>query len=294
MVPPPIIGGWNADSDSSEDNLDDEKPKSENIPDLVCITPDASRGYTNMGPIEVVLAVPANSYSDVEEQEQRLSSDRYQKLKPVWLKATIYKQHIGTGEETGKCENLRDVIRARGKRTEKNEPMDQCGHIVANTLGGRMLDINTFPQNPALNCGHEGTHLLWRAFEVLMKQWLQKIPEKYNPRVKFIVKLFYDDPNYPDRPNKFFYSIQFLVDDDEDSETDENGQKKSISISQLLRNCIHTIFACRAMQLNTIKEKVKKTIKSLIGRCKKNTDQLMKDLFLAIDEIKTPIVSELS
>lgn len=170
--------------------------------------------------------------------------------------------------------------------------MDQCGHIVANTLGGRMLDINTFPQDSALNCGHLGTHLLWRAFEFLMKLWVKVIPEKYNPRVEFTMNLFYGDRTYPDRPNKFFYWIEFRVDDD-DSETDEDDQERSISVSQLVRNCIHTIFACREMELKAIKEKIKATIKSLRGRCKTNIDQLLKDLFSAIDEIKTPIVSEL-
>ena len=106
--------------------------------------------------------------------------------------------------------------------------------------------------------------------------------------------LFYDDPNYPDRPNKFFYCVRFLKDDDEESESDEEkGKEKSISVSQLVRNCIHTIFACREMQLKAIKGKVMEKIKSLRGKCKKNVDQLLKDLFSTIDEIKTPIVSEL-
>jgi len=126
-----------------------------------------------------------------------------------------------------------------------------------------------------------------------MKRWVTTIPEKYKPRVLFNMKLFYSDQIYIDRPNKFFYCIEFVKDDDEDSETDEKGEEKSLSISQLLRNCIHEIIECRAMELNTIKTKIKEKIDLLAKKRKKNLNQLIKDLFSDIDEIKAPNVSEL-
>ncbi|CAF4371797.1 unnamed protein product [Rotaria socialis] len=109
------------------------------------VTREDYRGI-DIDPIIEVIAQQVHDECKTKE-EKREVRDRYKKLKPLWLKAKIFKEHIGKGETTSIATTLRRIIQGRGKEG------DDCGHIIGASVGGKMVDINLFPQNMILNRG---------------------------------------------------------------------------------------------------------------------------------------------
>lgn len=270
MVVCEVTGGWNSNSESSDENLDDHKPNSRDFTNLFHITNVDTQGYMDISPITEVIAVRAMENPNIKELKPTKYANRYKNLKSLWVAAMIQKQNVDKGEPTNSFEDLRNAIRSRGKLNE-----DACGHIVARCLGGKMIDINLFPQNTSLNSGHKKTHLLWRAIEILMKTWITIIPQKYKPRVLFRIKLIYHDQNHVDRPNLFHYKIKFLADDDEKADNEEGNDNKCICICQALSNCIPTVFEYRAEDLDIIQTQVRNKIKEMLKKCQKGTQCTM-------------------
>ena len=98
---------------------------------------------------------------------QPLALDKTEQ-KTCWLLAEIGPFHIDTGESTSKNRDLGKKIRDRGK------PGDDCGHIIARSLGGKMVDFNLFPQNRDINRGWKGTSRNWRTgVERTIEIWLK-------------------------------------------------------------------------------------------------------------------------
>lgn len=235
--------------------------------------------YLNMEPIQdVIVKLVQNPEKEAAQVHPPLPPGRYQKMKPLWLRALIKKEHLGRGENTSKCSELSEVIRNRGDY--KN---DDCGHIIASSLGGKMLDANLFPQDKSLNRGLKGTYWVWRLIEWCMKKWVQKIPEKYHPRVDFVMLLEYKDPNYVDRPNAFKYSIQFLMDDD-DSSSDDDDDDEPIEISQVIVNMAMIALQCR--EAHTLKKSIMAQVKNYSARCEELVDEFLAELLVIVGEIE--------
>ncbi|CAF1502873.1 unnamed protein product [Adineta steineri] len=206
---------------------------------------------------------------------------RYQGLKPLWVKAEISKTHFGTGETTGKYSQLSQVISARGIRS------DQCGHIIACSLGGKMIDINLFPQDGPLNCGWEGNYFIWRGVEACIKLWVTTIPEKYRPRVQFQMLLSYTNKAYPDRPEKFKYALRFLM--DRESNKSEHDDREEISVAQELYNIAAISLQCTSKTVLELKHKVKAVINKVSPKYKKSIQDFLDELSGIISEIGEPV-----
>lgn len=127
--------------------------------------------------------------------------------KPCWLLAIIKKEHLNTGESTSQNTFLRKKIVSRGKKK------DQCGHIVAKSLGGKMVDFNLFPQDAPLNMGYKHnelrSYIYWKGVDTLIHLFLSVIPEKYCPEVKYEALLNYNDDEFPDRPSDIKLLLKF-------------------------------------------------------------------------------------
>lgn len=164
-----------------------------------------------------------NEYSPIIDVKVAPLSSGKQGQKTCWLLAEIYSQHRGKGEPTSKKPALRDEIRSRGK------PDDDCGHIIARSLGGKMVDFNLFPQNKDINRGWKDLKHHWRiGIERLIEMWLID-PSLINPRVEFEIRFYYNDQQYPNRPDHGKYLIKFKCDGSKESKQVNNG-KKHISI----------------------------------------------------------------
>ncbi|CAF2902181.1 unnamed protein product [Rotaria sp. Silwood2] len=133
-------------------------------------------------------------------------SDNVSEQKTYWLFATIYPRNLGTGESTSINSQLSQKIRSRGKRD------DDCSHIIAASLDGKMVDFNLFPQSKFINRGWKDYGKFWRkAIECTIWIWL-KNSVVINPRVEFQIRFFYDDQNYPHRPDHAKFLITFKHD----------------------------------------------------------------------------------
>ncbi len=205
---------------------------------------------------------------------------RYKQLKPLWLKAEIKTCHIGSGEETGVSIPLRDIIRARGIDS------DQCGHIIGNSVGGKMVDINLFPQNEKINCGLEGNYNLWKVIDASIKMWVQGIPEDYNPRVEFQMLLYYGDPKHPKRPDRFKYMVEYLKDTESSLCSDDNDENW-ISVSNTLFNIACIALQCKNNGVETVKKDIKKAIKKMSRISKPYAETFLKE-WLAIFPRENP------
>ncbi|CAF4757634.1 unnamed protein product [Rotaria socialis] len=91
------------------------------------VTREDYRGI-DIDPIIEVIAQQVHDECKTKE-EKREVRDRYKKLKPLWLKAKIFKEHIGHGEKTSVAAILRGIIKQRGKED------DDCGHIIGASVG---------------------------------------------------------------------------------------------------------------------------------------------------------------
>ncbi|CAF1368306.1 unnamed protein product [Rotaria sp. Silwood1] len=119
-----------------------------------------------------------------------------------WLNAEIHRRHLGKGQTTQQNKDLATKIRSRGK------PGDDCGHIIAASLGGKMVDFNLFPQTRFINRGQYG----WAS-------------------VEFEVRLFYDDMEYKDRPSGGKILITFKGDRMKKSGIHNSNQNEQSSSS---------------------------------------------------------------
>ncbi|CAF1406377.1 unnamed protein product [Adineta steineri] len=166
-----------------------------------------------------------------DEENKLVPSYRFQpKEKPVYVVAEIEPKHLNTGEETSDQKGLRDAIRARGQRNADGTPCDDCGHIIARSLGGKMVHFNLFPQCLAINRGWAGLSSLWKwGVEFLIQSWLT-LQIVYDPMVRFHVVLDYPEnySDYPDRPTKMYYVIEFWKKDDDSSSDESNEEENSM------------------------------------------------------------------
>ncbi|CAF0916714.1 unnamed protein product [Adineta steineri] len=143
--------------------------------------------------------------------------------KTHWLLAEIYEEHLGKGEATSKNSSLAEKIRSRGKSD------DDCGHIIACSLGGKMVDFNLFPQNKNINRGFKGWKNHWRrGIEHLIYIWLKK-RFCHEPHVQFQVRFFYTDSHYPNRPDHGKFLIHFKGGDSEANMKVNNLDKNQCS-----------------------------------------------------------------
>ena len=157
--------------------------------------------------------------TDAKVAPLSLSLDK-EKQKPIWLLAEIYPRHLGKGEDTSKNSALAAEIRSRGMRG------DDCGHIIARLLGGKMVDFNLFPQNPDVNRGRKGLTDQWRTkVERSIEIWLTNSSLR-NPRVEFEIRFSYNDQQYPNRPDHGKYLIKFKCDGSEQNKSGHTTKGK--------------------------------------------------------------------
>lgn len=155
-------------------------------------------------------------------------------IKPHYLNAHIEPKHLSTGEPTSVDDRLARRIRKRGIFG-----LDDCGHIVARSLGGKMLEFNLFPQNKYINRGWSGFGGLWRiCVENLMKLWLEN-KLVINPRIDYEIVVFYNDAVYPHRPDNGLFKITFLADREE--EENENNDANLFDYPVMLGQLENTI-----------------------------------------------------
>jgi len=127
----------------------------------------------------------------------------------VAVYALIQAHHLPFGETTGKNQTTKKLakeIRELGHKVH-GDSVDQCGHIVAACLGGKMERRNLFPVSQTSNLSQ-----LNRS-ERKIKQFIETNRSK-NGRAYFRMFLFYEDPDYPARPTRFEYSYILMCDDD--------------------------------------------------------------------------------
>ncbi|CAF1482989.1 unnamed protein product [Adineta ricciae] len=140
--------------------------------------------------------------------------------KTCWLLAEIYPCHVGTGQPTSTNRDLAKKIRARGKQG------DDCGHIIACSLGGKMVDFNLFPQNRDINRGWKDMSRHWRTgVERAIEIWLMN-PSLIQPRVEFQIRFYYDDKKYPDRPDHGKFLVRFMC----SGKKENNNAGKEVSV----------------------------------------------------------------
>ncbi|CAF4112761.1 unnamed protein product [Rotaria sordida] len=144
--------------------------------------------------------------------------------KTHWLFAEICPCHLGKGEPTSNNTLLSGKIRSRGKLG------DDCGHIIACSLGGKMVEFNLFPQQKYINRGWKGWNQHWRiGIEYTIWIWLIN-PFRIKPSVEFQVRFFYNDQTYRDRPDHGKFLIKFKCDGYEKNKKVDNRDKKEISM----------------------------------------------------------------
>ncbi|CAF3613527.1 unnamed protein product [Rotaria sp. Silwood1] len=204
--------------------------------------------------------------------------------KAYWLLAEIHPHHLGNGENTSINRSLSQEIRSRGKHD------DDCGHIIASSLGGKMVDFNLFPQNKSINRGWKGWSKHWRkSIEVFIFLWL-KNRSFINPRVEFQVRLFYNDHNHPDRPDCGKLSITFKFDhgkstkDGDDHDGKETPMPSYATLKGNLMNFIEN-------ELDSVPEPNYTTInwEQLSKFNSLNTIQFQEFIWLFLHDLKTKV-----
>ena len=110
--------------------------------------------------------------------------------------AIIRAKDLGTGEPTSENREMAAQIRAMGKTG------DDCGHIVANSLGGPMRTYNLFPQNAGKNRGE-----WWNTVEAHMKLFLE-LDKTANLSVDYHAELPYARST-DTRPTMIKFNIRF-------------------------------------------------------------------------------------
>ncbi|CAF4925943.1 unnamed protein product [Rotaria socialis] len=178
-------------------------------------------------------------------------------------KAIVKKEHLRHGEVTARVERLARVINDRGLGN------DDAGHIVACSLGGKMIDINLLPQNKHLNRGLQGNYLLWRELERCMHFWVNSLPEECNPRLSYQMLLRYGDEENPHRPDKFEYNIQFEL-DDEESDATENEDTDQIRDGRHLFNVATVVLECPIEEASKLEPRIKSEIAFMSKKVKRH------------------------
>ena len=113
--------------------------------------------------------------------------------------AIIHAKDLGTGETTSKNQKLAADIREMGKSG------DDCGHIVANILGGPMKPYNLFPQNLNKNRGEFKSTV-----EAHMQKFLE-LDKTGSYSVDYRANLVYAKAT-DTRPTMIKFTIRFLND----------------------------------------------------------------------------------
>ena len=150
--------------------------------------------------------------------EKFIDQQTYGENKTNYLHAFIEPKHLWTGESTDSNRGLAEKIRNRGNDG------DDCGHIIARVLGGKMVDYNLFPQAKLINRGWKGFGGWWKiGVELLMFLWLNN-PLVKNPRIKFQVLICYNDLSNQNRPDNGIFKIEFIFDEDNTQNSIENIQ----------------------------------------------------------------------
>lgn len=186
----------------------------------------------DLQPPEYTQPVDYLRYPPIVDAKVSHLSSRGTGMKPEWISAKIRQNHLDTGEPTSTNPRLRDEIRNRGVR---EDPRDDCGHLIARCLGGKMVEFNLFPQELAVNRGRrvniEGTEYplskWWKNIEAVIYVFLKCTHPRYRPRVYFQIRLQYGDSEFPDRPVGMYYIVKFKTDDDSsDDELNDEEQER--------------------------------------------------------------------
>lgn len=138
--------------------------------------------------------------------------------RPEYVIAVVQPQNLRTGltrQYTPADNQLAAEIRTRGMHG------DQCGHVISYNLGGQVEYKNLFPQGKVSNITQ------YHRVEKAIGKFVGSTNKK-NPWALILVRLFYNNLNYPNRPTKVCYSF-FLYEDKEVGNGAEN-----VSESRLL------------------------------------------------------------
>ncbi|OXA50407.1 uncharacterized protein LOC118436552 [Folsomia candida] len=214
-----------------------------------------------------------------------LSGDGY---KPCYLFASILPKHVGTGEKTNVNKNLARMIRYRGKRKG-----DDCGHIIAAQLGGKMVEFNLFPQDKRINRGIYGLNKWWRkGVEKIILAWLT-LPKNVKPCVEFEIILYYEDPEYLDRPTrgKFLITMKMDDDDDDDDEEEDDDDEDTVLHPTLKGELLNELELAEEDVRESVYERINWTkFSKHFGNCYSLYRKFLKELFKATIELgKIPV-----
>ena len=146
------------------------------------------------------------------------------KTKPIYVVALIEKRHLKFGQSTRQNRKLAAVIRSRGIIGENGKHLDQCGHIIAKSLGGLMKFGNLIPQGKTTNLE------AYRCAERIIHSHVDN-QNKKNPRALVQVGLVYGDEKYPYRPTRFYYSYLLYDDSGEERKNDQNTDQPKYELA---------------------------------------------------------------
>jgi len=124
--------------------------------------------------------------------------------RPELVIAVVRPQHLKTGCARRYTEYERQLaaeIRNRGGNR------DQCGHVISFNLGGQMEYKNLFPQGKTSNL-HQ-----YQRMEKMIAKFVGST-NRTKPWALILVRLFYNNKDYPNRPTKVSYSF-FLYEEKE-------------------------------------------------------------------------------
>jgi hypothetical protein len=123
--------------------------------------------------------------------------------------ALIEKRHCQLGRAPRQNKRaLAARIRSRGV-IKDNKHLDQCGHIIAHSLGGRIEYGNLIPQGRTTNLAG------YRQAENVIRRYLDS-QDRRDPRALVQIGLVYGHEMYPYRPTRFYYSYVLYDDSDEE------------------------------------------------------------------------------
>lgn len=131
---------------------------------------------------------------------------------PQYVVALVEHRHLGKGEATSANPALAMEIRDLGHKYQgkiikyQDRSIDQCGHIIARSLGGKMERRNLFPIGRNTNLSQ------YINAERHIREFILENEQKKG-RALIQVKLEYEDGRFPCRPTSFKYSYVLFRDD---------------------------------------------------------------------------------
>jgi hypothetical protein len=120
--------------------------------------------------------------------------------RPEYVIAKIEPRHLDKGEKTTSNKTMAELVRGYGYGSKGG---DDCGHIIANMLGGKMRLYNLFPQEKCTNRVEFKNTVEMHVYKFLDNFKSEK------PYVLFAVNLTYSDSSKPMRPNQLKFKATF-------------------------------------------------------------------------------------